>query len=319
VARCPRDAPQVKAEILSLLISSSSLTLDATTASCPKNLTDIYCNKDLPNWNQVKKHGSSNDQLVSDWVTTEEGETAYFRFYMADPCTGFHIRLNYQYGTIETYVSTLSSLPGSYATNILLPYISNNTWSSPAIYPGHNHITICPTLASYKPGTYVIAAVCRKPEAKFRVEIYTGKAITQRPGGGPITTVDGTKKPVYCKNSTSIVCLNDTMPYLFNGLPGTFPLMKIPVSGKKGDCTPPITSSSLFSSLFLFFFSSSLLLLSSHSLLMKPNNKQLVYLENLIPGTYSFVLVSFVKAISYNEAAVSACFESHPLRTTNAN
>eukprot|EP01102_Stenamoeba_stenopodia_P007470 TRINITY_DN2092_c0_g2_i1.p1 TRINITY_DN2092_c0_g2~~TRINITY_DN2092_c0_g2_i1.p1 ORF type:complete len:1763 (-),score=374.29 TRINITY_DN2092_c0_g2_i1:1009-6297(-) len=229
--------------------------------SCPKNLTDIYCSKDLPKWTQLP----TQDVYKSKMHTIKDGEVQYFRLHQDDPCTGFHIRFNYEFGNVETYVATLSSIPGS--NNILLPTISNTTWAVSATYPGHTQVTICPAASSYRPGTFVIATVCRKPEAKFSVEIYRAKAVTQRPasvGGGPIYGVTATRNQNLCPNTT-LVCLNDTQPYTFTPIPGgEFPRFRYDVTGKKGECTPLIT----------------------------------IFVENLVPGTFSFFLVSYTLGIN---------------------
>ena len=167
----------------------------------------------------------------------KKNEIRYYRFHIDDPCVGFQIRLYYDFGTVEAYVSTISS-------NVL-PSFDSQTWSIGAIYPGHSQLTICPSNFLYKPGTFVLALVCRKPEARFDVEIHRAGVVTERPasvGGGVIRGVNGLgRTPVgLCPNSTFLICLNDTQPYTFT-TNGDFPRFRFDVTGKKGTCTPPIT------------------------------------------------------------------------------
>jgi len=204
--------------------------------SCPKNLTQQYCDDSLPNWGYL---GPKNDYTLKS-ETLKQDEVKYYRFHIDDPCVGFQIRLYYEYGTVEVYVSTISS-------NILLPSFESQTWSISGVFPGHTQLTICPSNALYKPGTYVVATVCRKPEAKYDIEIHRSEVVTERPasvGGGVVKGVNGLGRGPsvgLCPNSSTIVCLNDTQPYTFTTKFVELPQFRFDVTGKKGTCTRPIT------------------------------------------------------------------------------
>jgi len=184
---------------------------------CPKNTCDPddvkkYCeNPLLEDWNQL--HFSTKDDFEEFTTLRSQhlllDQVTYYRLQVTDPCRGYFVKLNFDYGMADIFFSIDSAEP----TQLDLQRYTDFTR-----YPDHIELLLCPDDSYFHLGTLFFGIVGRSPNVSFDIDVYSSKTLYDT----PTPSVDlFTLESDLCKDDDRYICLPEDVAYRVGDPDGT--------------------------------------------------------------------------------------------------
>jgi len=172
---------------------------------CPKDTCkdeDVqkYCKDSiLESWTRLEY--SSKDDF-EDYTSLRsqrivQDEVKYYRLQVTDPCRGYFLKLNFDYGMADVLLSTTDPEPTQ---------VSSSRTTDFTQYPDHIELLMCPDDRIFSLGTLFFTIVGRSPNVSFDIDIYSAKTLHSTP-----TTLSSNTP---CEDDDTYYCMEDGAAYL---------------------------------------------------------------------------------------------------------